>query len=111
MSVNTNSSLSQFNNSVSTTHKPTLFPLNKKSDDVPVKLTFTPAELGIDQRKAPKTVKLSDQQIEKKLFESFGLNVDDAKKRLKTDNPFAKVETTGDNDFTYNSKTGKYEAR
>jgi Bacterial CdiA-CT RNAse A domain len=101
MSINATSFLPKFNNnSIGKSIKPKVL----------VTLVFTPAELGIDQRKAPKTVKLTDQQIEKKLFESFGLNVDDAKKRLKTDNPFAKVETTGDNTFTYNDKTGKYEA-
>jgi hypothetical protein len=103
MSIKPTSFLPKFNNNIANTIKP-------KALKVPVKLVFTPAELGIDQRKAPKTVKLTDQQIEKKLFESFGLNIDDAKKRLKTDNPFAKVETTGDNTFNYNGKTGKYEA-
>ncbi len=76
----------------------------------PVKLVFTPAELGINPRKAPKTVRLTDEQIERKLFEKFGLNMDEAKKRLDGSNPFERVSTTGDNVFEYNSSTGRYES-
>lgn len=83
--------------------------LKSKNTDVLIKIDFSPAELGINPRKAPKTVTLTDDQIEKKLFAKYGLNAEDAKSRLKADNPFDRVNTNGDNVFTYNSKTGKYE--
>ncbi len=74
-----------------------------------VALSIPPAELGVDPNRAPKSITLSDEQIERNLFKHFGLDVNEAKRRLESDNPFARVSTQGDNIFKYNSKTRRYE--
>jgi len=79
--------------------------------DFTLTFEFSPEELGIDPRKAPKTKTVTDEQIEKKLFAHFKLDINDAKKRLKTDDPFEKVNTSGDNQLIYNEKTGKYQIK
>lgn len=76
-----------------------------------IKLKVKPSELGINPRKAPKTVTLTEEQTERLLFKYFGLDIEEAKKRLNADNPFEAVDTEGNSSvFTYNSKTGGYEA-
>ena len=72
---------------------------------------FTPEELGIDPLKAPRTKTVTDKQVEEKLFDHFKLDINEAKKRLKTDDPFQEVLTKGDNIVTYNEKTGKYQKK
>lgn len=84
----------------------------KASPGVTIVLDFSPAELGIDPRKAPPTIKLTEEQAEKALFRYFGLNTAEAKKRLGAENnPFDAIKTSGSLIATYNKKTGKYEIR
>jgi hypothetical protein len=113
---NINGSLSQFNGGIANnTPKPkTVKP--KSIPRVPVKLVFTPKEVGVDPklRIKPNTAKVSENQIEAKLFNHFKLDSkqDEAliKKRLNTANsPFNEVKTTGNFKAVLNPKTQNYE--
>ena len=113
---NINSSLPHFNNTAANnTHKPkTVKP--KTVPRVPVKLIFTPKEVGVNQnsRNKPNVVSISENQIESKLFKHFGLDSKQdetlIKKRLNTaDNPFNEVKTTGTLKASLNPKTQNYE--
>lgn len=84
---------------------------------IPVTLTFTAGELGkhgIPKEKLPKSIIVSERQIEEKSFKHFGLNdYEQIKARLKTEkNPFDAVKTSakdGGAMLAYlDSKTGNY---
>jgi hypothetical protein len=109
MSINTTNKLSQFN-AINTAKPKTVKP--KSTPRVPVKLIFTPKEVGVDSnsRNKPNVAKVSENQIEAKLFKHFRLDSkqDEAliKKRLNTaDNPFNEIKTTGSFKAVLNPKT------
>ncbi len=113
---NINGSLSQFNGGIANnTPKPkTVKP--KSTPRVPVKLVFTPKEVGVDSnsRNKPNVAKVSENQIEAKLFNHFKLDSkqDEAliKKRLNTaNNPFNEIKTTGNFTVVLNRETKNYE--
>ncbi len=84
---------------------------NSGKDGEKITLSVKPSELGYKQTNAPKETRLTDQQIEEKVLKHFGLNNEQAKLRLNTDNPFKYLNTTGDNTATYNAKTGNFEIK
>ena len=109
-SINTSFSTQKLNAPANT------FGGDKPKIKIPVTLIFSASEVGASDnpRKRPATVKLTENQIEAKIFEHFGLDVKkDAaaiKERLGSgENPFALLDTTGTFKATYNLKTGKYE--
>jgi hypothetical protein len=115
MSINATNSLPQTNRNIGNTPKPkTGKP--KSIPRVPVKLVFTPKEVGVDSklRIKPSTAKVSENQIEAKLFKHFRLDSkqdeDLIKKRLNTaNNPFNEIKTTGNFTAVLNPETKNYE--
>ena len=89
---------------------------DKPKVEIPVTLVFSPADVGAsgNPRKRPAQAGLTENQIEAKIFEHFGLNAGKdsqaIKERLGSQaNPFDQLNTTGTFKATYNQKTGNYE--
>ena len=89
---------------------------DKPKVEIPVTLVFSPADVNAsgNPRKRPAQITLTENQIEAKIFEHFGLDAgkdsQTIKERLGSQaNPFDQLKTTGTFTATYNQRTGNYE--